>query len=240
MEIKMFEQKEQIGLRVVEDIKQLLSKKDNPLICVAGGETTIPIMKEIVVATKKGEMVLENAKFISLDEWEGIGRETEGSCAQTLYDNLYQPLRIRDENICFFNGVEHLENEVLRINQFIKENNEIDYIILGVGMNGHVGFNEPGIKQEEGAMIVELDEVTTTVMKKYFKKEFPIKHGVTLSLNQILQAKQIILIITGEHKKEITKKTIEKVKDPNFPVSMLKTENAKINLYVDEKAIVPK
>ena len=193
-------------------------------------------MKSIVNASNQGELQLKDAKFISLDEWEGIGREIQGSCAQTLYDNLYIPLGISENNICFFNGNNILENEVTKINQFIKENNGIDYIVLGVGMNGHVGFNEPNMKQQEGALIVDLDETTTSVMKKYFNRDYNIKRGVTLSLNQILQAKQIILVITGEHKQHIVKKTVEIVNDSSFPVSMLKKDDKNISLYLDQDA----
>lgn len=238
MEIKVFQNNKEISFKIINDLNKILSKKINPLICIAAGETTIPIMKSIVKASSQGELQLKDAKFISLDEWEGIGKETQGSCAQTLYDNLYIPLGVSENNICFFNGNNELENEVTKINQFIKENDGIDYIILGVGMNGHVGFNEPNIKQLEGALIVDLDETTTSVMKKYFNRDYSIKRGVTLSLNQILQARQIVLVITGEHKHNIVKKTIEIYDDPGFPVSMLKGRNNNLKIYLDQDVFI--
>ena len=73
-------------------------------------------------------------------------------------------------------------------------------------------------------------------MKKYFNRDYNIKRGVTLSLNQILQAKQIILVITGEHKQHIVKKTVEIVNDSSFPVSMLKKDDKNISLYLDQDA----
>ncbi|MGY3765467.1 6-phosphogluconolactonase [Vagococcus vulneris] len=236
MKIEQFKEVNLIGNQVVEDLKKVLETNPTPLVCIAGGDTTIPIMEAIVQASQTGELDTSAMKFISLDEWGSLGRSVKGSCAQTLYDHLYTPSNTPEENIFFFNGENDLKEEAQKGNDFIKHNEGIDYILLGVGMNGHIGFNEPGIKQEEDTIIVDLDDVTKKVMKKYFTEDYPLEQGITLSLNQILKANQIVVMMTGEHKQEVFKKTVNLVEDPMFPVSMLKKQSEKLSLYVDDKA----
>lgn len=234
MKVQKFNCPKEIGFQVVEDLRALLKSTSQPVICIAGGDTTLPIMHAMVEAGKK-DLNFTDVKFISLDEWGGLDKSIKGSCAQTLYDNLFIPLNIPEENIFFFNGAGELKKEVEKADQFI-ESYPIDYIVLGVGMNGHVGFNEPGVPDTQGALIVELDSVTKQVMSKYFDGERELTQGITLSLNQIRQAQKIIVVITGEHKKEIYRKTVMSVQDDCFPVSLLKSETDKISLYVDAAA----
>ncbi|MEI4282208.1 6-phosphogluconolactonase [Tetragenococcus halophilus] len=237
MNVKKFNNPKSIGQQVVKDVENILKTNERPLICIAGGDTTIPIMEALVSAGKQN-LDFSKTKFISLDEWGGLGRDTQGSCAQTLYDNLFTPLEISEDNIFFFDGTANLEEEAKKADEFIKSNQQIDYIVLGVGMNGHIGFNEPNVLEETGAMVVDLDSVTKKVMEKYFNEDYSLEQGITLSLNQIRQAKQIVVAITGDHKRSVYQKTIQFDDDPNFPVSLLKNEGEKFNLYVDSAAYV--
>lgn len=238
MEVKKFKEVSNISEQVVIDLQNIILENQTPLICIAGGDTTIPIMKAIVKASQDGKLDTSRMKFISLDEWGSLGRDVKGSCAQTLYDNLFEPLEISEKNIFFFDGTKDLSIEAEKANEFIKTNNGLDYILLGVGMNGHIGFNEPGAEQSDGTIVVDLDNVTKKVMKKYFTEDYPLEQGITLSLNQILQSKKIAVMMTGEHKKEVFKKTMEISEDTMFPVSMLKKETDKLHIYADEKAFI--
>lgn len=236
MKIEKFKNDQIIGDQVIEDLKRVLENKKEPLVCIAGGDTTIPVMEKIVKASQLGELDVSSMKFISLDEWGSLGRSVKGSCAQTLYDNLFTPLNIPEENIFFFNGENNLKEEAEKGNDFIRNNGGLAYILLGVGMNGHIGFNEPGVQQEKDTIIVDLDDVTKIVMKKYFNEDYPLEQGITLSLNQILKSEKIVVMMTGEHKQEVFKKTIDLVEEPMFPVSMLKEQSTKLSLYVDDAA----
>jgi 6-phosphogluconolactonase/glucosamine-6-phosphate isomerase/deaminase len=146
-------------------------------------------------------------------------------------------LNIKESKIHFFNGrVENLTRQCEETNKFLANNGPIDLALLGIGMNGHVGFNEPGSILESVCRIVSLDKTTQTVGQKYFETEQELNHGITLGLKHILDTKTVILIASGSKKSSIVKMLLESKKlDPSIPVSCL-WKHPNIHLFVDEAA----
>lgn len=129
------------------------------------------MFRACVAAQQAGTADFSRCRFVSLDEWIGLGREDVGSCLQTLSDELFQPLALRNEQIVFFDGqAADLQNECRRIDAVIAAHGGLDLVVLGVGMNGHIGFNEPGVNGEQNSHIEPLDEVTRTIAPKYFNR----------------------------------------------------------------------
>ncbi|MFV0254879.1 MAG: 6-phosphogluconolactonase, partial [Erysipelotrichaceae bacterium] len=161
---------------------------------------------------------------------------TKGSCRETLNSMLFNNLQLSEKQVVFFDGAsQNLTTECERINMAIECSGGLDLIILGIGMNGHLGFNEPNIITEE-ASIVALAEVTKSVMGKYFDDELQLTHGITLGYNQILSAKDLILMASGSSKNEIINKVLKSDPSYDIPATMLKTNNNS-KLYVDVDAI---
>ena len=121
--------------------------------------------------------------FLSLDEWVGMNGEDEGSCRFHLNNQLFNPLNVKEDHIGFFDGQEKdLERECDKIENFITGHGGIDIAILGLGMNGHVGMNEPGTSLSLRSHVTELDSLTKKIGQKYFKKEQELSKGITLGL----------------------------------------------------------
>ncbi len=214
---------------IVDEIKELSS----PLLCLAGGDTPLGVYKNFV----ESRADFKNAMFIGLDEWVGLDGADSGSCRFTLDQSLYLPLAIEESKIQFFDGkATDLSRQCNETNQLLETNGPIDLVLLGIGMNGHVGFNEPGSSLDSICRVVSLDETTQTVGQKYFETQQELKQGITLGLKQVLDTRTVILIVSGEKKRSIVKKLLEDEKiDPSIPVSSL-WQHPNCHLFVDEVA----
>ena len=141
-----------------------------------------------------------------------------------LKKHLFDHIDYSAENLCFFDGeTAHPEKECLKTDDFIRTNGPIDLVLLGVGMNGHLGLNEPGSSFDSYSHIVELDEVTREVGKKYFQGEVRLNAGITLGLKSIMEASSVILQLNGIRKSRIYERLMNCEITPDFPVSILKS-----------------
>jgi glucosamine-6-phosphate deaminase len=197
-------------------------KYPEALLCMAGGDTPIGTYKILVEAHLKGLVDFSNCKFVGLDEWLGLDPKKLGSCRSYLQQHLFNPMQIKEENIAFFNSIaEDLQSEIQKIDSFVEENGPIDISLLGVGVNGHLGFNEPYSKKDQNAHIVLLDKTTQEVGKKYFDGEATATEGITLGLKQLLQSKIIIVVASGATKIHAINALKEGKYLPEKPVTVL-------------------
>ncbi len=221
---------------ICQEIIMTIKTKPDALICIAGGTTPLGVMEQLVLELKSKQIDYSNVKFISLDEWVGISKETPGSCLETLDTNLFSKLHLKDEQVIFFDGkAKDLNNECLKMNKELAMFGPIDIIILGIGMNGHIGFNEPGVDVNLDAHIVDLDDTTKQVMGKYFKEQIQLEKGISLGFRQIKAARKIIVMANGEHKKTIVNKVLTSTPDVKIPATILKDVD-NCTLIIDKQA----
>lgn len=212
--------------------------KENPnaVLCLAGGDTPRKTYQYLVKAHEQNEVDFSGCTFIGLDEFVGIGREDQGSCLQFLYDALFTPMGIKEEKVFFFDAKsDELEKECKRIDEVIAQVGKIDIILLGVGMNGHLGFNEPGVSFNLYAHVIDLDYTSKTVGQKYFKEVRELDKGITLGVKHILEAKKAILIANGSQKASIIQKTVQEEVSNKIPSTVLKFHQDSY-LFIDEDA----
>ncbi|GAX47115.1 glucosamine-6-phosphate deaminase [Pseudolactococcus reticulitermitis] len=236
MRLTKFKDTAAIVGQIGDEIQALVAQKTDAVICIAGGDTPLPVMKRLVDLKRNGSIDFSKVQFLGLDEWVGLGYDTKGSTRQTLYDNLYHPLAIPEAHIHFFQGDNaNLQEEIDKTDAFVEQYG-IDYMLLGIGMNGHIGFNEPGVGDDLMTHVIDLDTVTTTVMSKYFDDDLPLTQGMTLGFGQILQTKHLVLMATGEKKREIVKQTMASDMTRQIPSTILKKSVNETNFYVDAAA----
>lgn len=220
---------------VVKHIVEYINNKPNSLIEFPGGDTPLRIFELLIEAANNNEVDLSQASFVSLDEWENLDYETKGSCRQTLFDCLYNQLPIDiDKQVCFFNGKANLEDECRRIDEFVAQRGPIDIAVLGIGMNAHIGFNEPGAPIGY-CTIVPLDDVTKEVSVKYFNSQLNIEHGITLGIQHFYEANEVILIANSLKKADIVKTLVEGEITPEVPASLMRNVD-NCQFYLDEEA----
>lgn len=211
---------------------------NNPgsLLCFCAGDTPYGMFEQLIEMQKKGLLDLNSVYYVGLDEWVGVGEETTGSCVQVMNDHFYLPANIKPERKLIFNGLNNPQDECKKIADYIKRHGGIGLTVLGIGMNGHIGFNEPGTDISELCGVVALDDVTKSVLPKYFGRQLPLTQGVTVSTKALSEAKQIILIASGEKKAAIIKKIIGS-KNRDIPASLL-AHLEKTCLIVDRSAYI--
>ena len=197
--------------------------RENPgaLLCLAAGDTPLGAFAELINMQAAGEVDLSSVFYAGLDEWVGLGPLDKGSCRQVMSDNFYAPAKIQPERVHVFNGLADPAAECAAMNAWLAERGGIGLTLLGVGMNGHIGFNEPNAPRTHGAFIVPLDEVTQTVGIKYFDKPQSITTGITIGLETLRAARHVLVMASGAKKSAIIHRAFHAPASPDCPASLL-------------------
>ena len=220
----------------LEKIVELAAVHKHPLLCTASGDTPAGLYKQLVSDVHQNKIDVSGWLYISLDEWMGMNGTDEGSCRFHLNHQLFIPLKVKDEQISFFDGkVKDPLNECKKAENFISDNEGIDIAIVGIGINGHVGMNEPGTLQQLRSHVTDIHQETQEIGQKYFKEKQQISQGITLGLANILEARNIILLASGQHKAAIIKQVLEGEISEEFPASILRKHPA-LYIYLDRAA----
>lgn len=210
--------------RLVADMyKEVIRDKEDALIGCATGGTPVGIYRCLVEDYQKGEVDFAKVKTVNLDEYVGLGKEHDQSFAYFMDQHFFSKTNIKEENIFLLDGDKPAESELERFNEFL-QNNTVDILMLGIGNNGHIGFNEPDTCFTASAHKVELAEDTIKANSRFFKGADEVPgSAMTMGMYGITKAKKVVLIATGGAKAEAIKKLLADDKvDPMLPVSIMK------------------
>lgn len=201
---------------------QVILKPD----CVLGlatGSTPVGTYKQLIEWYKKGDLDFSKVTTVNLDEYCGLSPENSQSYHYFMEHNFFQHINIDRNKTHIPNGMaKDYEAECARYDKLIADLGGIDLQLLGIGRNGHIGFNEPNISFEKTTHVVELDELTIKANARFFPslEEVPRK-AITMGIKSIMQAKKILLIAYGPDKKEIMEKALHGPVTPDVPASIL-------------------
>jgi glucosamine-6-phosphate isomerase len=236
MEIFIADSYEEMSRMAAEDLLQLMQERERPVVSPASGDSPAGLYKEIARRFNNKEIDVSGWQFVSLDEWVGMDVNDMGSCRYYLNQQLFHPLQISNDQICFFDGrAGDLEAECARVERFIRDEGGIDVAVVGVGMNGHVGLNEPGVDPSLRSHVMDLDTVTQQVGQKYFMEQKQLTKGITLGIATLMEARYIFLLISGAHKAAIAKKVLEGPVSEQLPASLLR-HHPGLRVYLDRDA----
>lgn len=235
MEFSVSDTYEAMSKKVADDIIQLMQPVKQPLICTASGDSPAGLYKELVQRVNAQQADISNWFFVSLDEWAGMNGDDEGSCRFHLNNELFNPLQLQ-QRVCFFDGrANDLQSECNKVENFVKAHGGIDVAIVGLGINGHVGMNEPGTSAALRSHVADIDPVTQKTGQKYFKEPQSLTQGITLGLATLMEAKHVILLVSGRHKAEVVKKVLEGEISEALPASLLRNHKD-LKVYLDKEA----
>ena len=199
-----------------------LAEKPASLIVFPSGESPSGMLKYLVDYAKAGKVDFSRCTIIGLDEWVGMDERDYGSCKHYLHTNFFNHLDFDPERVMMFDAkAADLAAECERINSFISSHGGLDVMIVGIGMNGHLGLNEPGTPFDLYAHLSELAPITVEVGQKYFKQETVLTQGITLGLKHLSEAKIAVLIASGEKKAGIVADSLQGHISPDVPASIL-------------------
>lgn len=221
-EVFLEDDNEAMSRRSAELVCEVIREKPDALVCLPAGNTAIrtyEIMREMAAA---GEVDFSRAHFVALDEWLDLADESE-NCDAFMRRYFYGPLNIPDEQVTRFDiHAEDLQAACRAVDEDIRARGGIDVMLLGLGMNGHLGLNEPNSDFKLYSKVVELDDTTRSVGQKYFSGGMALTRGVTLGVHHMFETGKVILQVSGSHKADILEKVIRSAPTEEIPATVLK------------------
>lgn len=178
-------------------VSELAALKPHSRVLIPSGSTPQWIY-DALAATD----IAERLTFFALDEWVNVPSDSDGSCLSMINQDFVHKCA-HPVQLIHFDPDASTEQNIAHYNAALN-GEEFDYVILGVGMNGHIGLNEPGVAFDADYLQTKLDDVTIKVASnKYFSGDVTLTEGITVGINKILKAGKVIVVINHEAKKEI-------------------------------------
>ena len=235
MILHIFNNAEEIGKAVANLIVEQVNEKPDSVLGFATGASPVPTYKSLIKAYNEGKVSFKDITTFNLDEYCDLPVEDKNSYFTFMHENLFNHIDVKEENVNFLNGnAEDAEAECQRYDNLINEK-KIDIQLLGVGRNGHIGFNEPSNKFTKGSFKVRLSQSTIDANSIYFD-ENPMPHyALTMGTVSIMKSKQIILIATGRSKSDAIDGLVNGDITPSCPASVLQL-HPDVHIFLDKEA----
>ena len=212
--------------------------KPDAVIGLATGASPIGTYKQLIEWYKKGDLDFSEIRTVNLDEYKGLAADNPQSYAHYMYTNLFNHVNIPSDNINIPNGLEFdAAIECARYDTVLQNLGGIDLQLLGIGGNGHIGFNEPGNNFDKSTHCVALTANTIQANSRFFDSiEDVPKYAYTMGIKNIIQAKSILLIASGEAKAQAMYDAFYGPITPSCPGSILQLHN-NVTVVADEAAL---
>lgn len=212
--------------------------KPNCVLGLATGSTPIGTYDQLVEWYNKGDLDFSEVTTVNLDEYKGLPRTNDQSYYYFMHQHLFDRVNIGPERTNVPNGMEpDAEKECGRYEELIRSLGGVDLQLLGLGHNGHIGFNEPGEAFEKETHCVDLTESTIEANKRFFASADDVpKQAYTMGIKTIMQAKKILIVVNGENKADIVERAFFGPVTPEVPASILQLHND-VTLVGDEAAL---
>ena len=210
----------------------------NCVLGLATGSTPIGTYDQLVEWYNKGDLDFSEVTTVNLDEYKGLPRTNDQSYYYFMQQHLFDRVNIDPERTNVPNGMEpDAEKECGRYEELIRSLGGVDLQLLGLGHNGHIGFNEPGEAFEKETHCVDLTESTIEANKRFFASADDVpKQAYTMGIKTIMQAKKILIVVNGENKADIVERAFFGPVTPEVPASILQLHND-VTLVGDEAAL---
>ena len=210
--------------QVADEVEALLRGGEEVVLGLATGSTPLPLYAELIRRHREEGLSFAKVTSFNLDEYEGIGRDNSRSYWAEMWENLFSHVDIDPEKVHV--PPSHFENAEVAAADYearIREAGGIDWQLLGIGRDGHVGFNEPGSDGETRTRRVDLaDETREDAAPTFGGLEYVPTHAMTMGVGTILEANRIVLIARGAGKKEIVVEALTGDVGPHVPASYLR------------------
>lgn len=212
--------------------------KPNCTLGLATGSSPIGIYDQLVEWYNKGDLDFSEVTTVNLDEYKGLDKDNDQSYYYFMHKHLFDRVNIDVSRTYLPNGMETDSNkEAKRYTELIQHLGGIDMQLLGIGHNGHIGFNEPGASFEKDVHCVDLTQNTIEANKRFFDSIDDVpKQAYTMGIKTIMHAKKIVLVVSGADKAAIVQKAFFGPVTPQVPASILQLHND-VTLIADEAAL---
>lgn len=217
---KTYEELSNLAADIIADV---IKSKPDCVLGLATGSSPVGTYKRLIEDNKNGKLDFSSVTSVNLDEYVGLDGTNDQSYRYFMDNNLFNFVNIDKAKTFVPNGcADDLKAEGEAYDKMIKELGGIDIQLLGIGLDGHIGFNEPDSVFTAATHEVSLDESTIKANARFFKDENEVpKKAITMGMMSIMQAKKVLLIANGAAKKDILDKAFKGAVDPMVPASIL-------------------
>ena len=224
--------------KAAEIIAAQVTLKPNAVLGLATGSTPVGTYKNLIKKYEEGELDFSQVTSVNLDEYKGLSGDHDQSYRYFMNANLFNHVNIDKSHTFVPNGLEtDSEKACSTYNEIIHAQGGIDLQLLGLGRNGHIGFNEPGAAFEKETHCVNLTESTIEANKRFFASEKDVpRQAYTMGIKNIMQAKKILVVVSGEDKADAVEKAFFGPITPSVPASILQLHND-VTIVADEAAL---
>lgn len=214
---------EEMSQQAAKIILETVQQVPESILGLATGSTPEGLYELLKKAYAEKQVSFQHTQTFNLDEYVGLSSDDEQSYHYFMNDKLFNHLDIPAENTHIPNGLAaDLEDECATYEARLSEAGDIDLQILGLGLNGHIGFNEPGTSFDMRTHVVELDASTREANARFFQDEADVPtQAISMGISTILDAKQIVLLVQGEKKADILRKVVHGEVTEEVPASIL-------------------
>ncbi len=211
--------------------------KPNCVLGLATGSTPIGTYKQLINWYNKGDIDFSQVSTVNLDEYKGLEPDNPQSYYYFMYENFFKHVNIDLRKVHIPNGMEeNIEKECSRYDQLIASLGGVDLQLLGLGNNGHIGFNEPYESFNKTTHCVTLTQSTIDANARFFSATEDIpRYAYTMGIGNIMNANKIVLIVSGSAKAQILKEVVEGPILPNVPASILQLHKD-VTVVADQEA----
>lgn len=232
----VFSTPQSIGRYVSEELIKKIKAKPNSVLGLATGSTMLPVYAEFITKAHEQSLDLSAVTTFNLDEYIGLSAEHNQSYHFFMHDHLFRHLGLSAEQSTLPDGTAtDMEKECRKYSEQLDQAG-LDVQLLGIGTNGHIGFNEPYTAFDSRTHVVKLTENTLRDNSRFFTdaSDMPT-HAVTMGLADIMAAKEVILVATGKHKAEVMAELFHSPVTEAMPASVLK-QHHNVLILMDEEA----
>ncbi|MCL2320893.1 MAG: glucosamine-6-phosphate deaminase [Oscillospiraceae bacterium] len=229
---------DEMSEKAAEEISKVLTSKKDAILGLATGSTPVGMYEKLAEKYKKGELDFSQVKSVNLDEYVGLPEDHDQSYRYFMNYNLFDKVNIDKKNTHVPNGnAPDMEKEAKDYENLIDSLGGADIQVLGIGGNGHVGFNEPDDELNLFTSVVKLREETIKDNSRFFKSIHDVpKHAISMGMASILKSKKILLLASGKNKAKVIGELLNKncvtTKNPSTFVRL----HSDVTIIIDEEA----
>lgn len=229
---------EDMSKKAADIIASVILLKPNCVLGLATGSSPIGTYQNLVKKYEAKDLDFSQVRSVNLDEYKGLPRDNEQSYYYFMHDNLFSKVNIKPENTHLPNGMEPDSQKACQeYDEVIKSMNGVDMQLLGLGHDGHIGFNEPNSEFDKSTHCVNLTEMTIEANKRFFASIDDVpRQAYTMGVGTIMAAKMVVMVVSGKDKAEILQKAFFGPVTPEVPASILQF-HPNFVLVADEDAL---
>ncbi|SEP90452.1 glucosamine-6-phosphate deaminase [Virgibacillus subterraneus] len=238
MEIVKVRNYDEMSEKACDLIVEKVNKLDNPVLGLATGSTPEGMYQQMIDSYQKNKVSFTKTTTFNLDEYVGLAGNNPNSYRFYMNEKLFKHIDLPDNRAFLPTGdSDDLQKECRDYETLMYKAEYIDVQVLGLGLNGHIGFNEPGTAFDSRTHIVDLDETTRKANARFFDSLNDVpERAITMGIETIMESKKILLLVSGEKKAEAVYRLVYGETSEEFPASILqKHEN--VILIADEGAL---